>query len=77
MPQTTNLLLYQTETDKSTEDVSTDETNFSIDDPAVGSITMVAQKILALKAQDKPIYERANGEYRPFRYSDVALLVPT
>ena len=79
MPQTTNLLLYQTETETTADEVVADEANFSIDDPAVGSITMVAQKILALKAQDKPIYERngAHGEYRPFRYSDVALLVPT
>ncbi|MBQ0836639.1 helicase-exonuclease AddAB subunit AddA [Lactiplantibacillus pentosus] len=77
MPQTTNLLLYQTETDAPAELTQEDETNFSIDDPSVGSITMVAQKILALKAQDKPIYDRGEGTYRPFRYSDVALLVPT
>jgi len=30
-----------------------------------------------LKAQDRPIYDRGTGTYRPFRYSDAALLVPT
>ncbi|WP_048000353.1 helicase-exonuclease AddAB subunit AddA [Lactiplantibacillus herbarum] len=84
MPQTTNLLLYQTGTEEASDvDVTLDdmsaEDDFAIDDPAVGSITMVAQKILELRAQDKPIFERNgdHGEYRPFRYSDVALLVPT
>jgi len=74
MPQTTSLLLYQT--GKSTA-APADTTDFAIDDAEAGSITMVAQKILALKAMDKPIYDRKTKEYRPFRYSDAALLVPT
>ncbi|WP_318765578.1 helicase-exonuclease AddAB subunit AddA [Lactiplantibacillus carotarum] len=78
MPQTTNLLLYQTgETEPAPSEADEEATDFSIDDPSVGSITMVAQKILALRQADKPIYDRAAGEYRPFRYSDAALLVPT
>jgi len=76
MPQTTSLLLYQTGQKEAASDTE-DDADFAIDDPAEGSITMVAQKILELKAQDKPIYDRAAQAYRPFRYSDVALLVPT
>lgn len=83
MPQTTSVLLYQTGEKKKAnqgpaEPLSPEEeANFSIDDPAEGSIMMVAQKILALKAMDRPIYDRGTGEFRPFKYSDVALLVPT
>ncbi|AVK63562.1 helicase-exonuclease AddAB subunit AddA [Lactobacillus sp. CBA3606] len=76
LPQTTHLLLYQT--GQATPAVTPDvEADFAIDDPAEGSIRMVAQKILALKAMDRPIYDRATKTYRPFRYSDAALLVPT
>ncbi|WP_338209773.1 helicase-exonuclease AddAB subunit AddA [Lactiplantibacillus paraxiangfangensis] len=85
MPQTTSLLLYQTDDDQPAEtpahglqpDNDDEESNFSIDDPSIGSITMVAQKILALKKMDHPIFDRSTGKYRPFHYSDAALLVPT
>lgn len=86
MPQTTSLLLYQTDEpqdEQSTKskpaatETDQSEQDFSIDDPAVGSITMVAKKIIALKQMAHPIYDRAAGEFRPFRYSDAALLVPT
>ncbi|RRK10665.1 helicase-exonuclease AddAB subunit AddA [Lactiplantibacillus garii] len=87
MPQTTSLLLYQTGTDTPDESTqhqavhSSDEEGaevaFSIDDPSIGSITMVAQKILALKKMAHPIFDRSTGRYRPFRFSDAALLVPT
>ncbi|MFC6182297.1 helicase-exonuclease AddAB subunit AddA [Lactiplantibacillus daowaiensis] len=77
LPQTTSLMLYQSGQADQTTDDDTSEADFSIDDPAEGSIMMVAQKILALKAQAKPIYDRGTQTYRPLRYSDVALLVPT
>lgn len=76
LPQTTSLMLYQSG-EAATEDDASDEADFAIDDPALGSIMMVAQKILTLKAEDHPIYDRATQTYRPLRYSDVALLVPT
>ncbi|BDZ31632.1 helicase-exonuclease AddAB subunit AddA [Lactiplantibacillus sp. WILCCON 0030] len=75
LAQTTSLLLYQAGV--TPDETEADPDNFSIDDLSAGSITMVAQKILALKAMDKPIYDRKNKVYRPFRYSDAALLVPT
>ncbi|WP_137626543.1 helicase-exonuclease AddAB subunit AddA [Lactiplantibacillus pingfangensis] len=77
LAQTTSLLLYQSGKAAVETDEDAEPTTFSIDDPSEGSITMVAQKILALKAQDRPIYDRGTGTYRPFRYSDAALLVPT
>lgn len=77
LAQTTSLLLYQSGKKAVETDEDEEATTFSIDDPSEGSITMVAQKILALKAQDRPIYDRHHEIYRPFRYSDVALLVPT
>lgn len=77
LAQTTSLLLYQSGEKAAEPDDDVDSDNFSIDDPSEGSITMVAQKILTLKAQDRPIYDRQTKTYRPFRYSDAALLVPT
>lgn len=77
MPQTTSLLLYQSGEKDAETATDEDDPNFAIDDPSEGSITMVAQKILALKAMDRPIYDRQTKTYRPFRYSDAALLVPT
>ncbi|MFB9770368.1 helicase-exonuclease AddAB subunit AddA [Lactiplantibacillus modestisalitolerans] len=85
MPQTTSLLLYQAgKAQPTTPQMEVDplaidepETNFSIKDRSLGSIKMVAQKIIALTQMAHPIYDRSSGEYRPFRYSDAALLVPT
>lgn len=70
LPNVASLMIYDTEAPTTAE---ADE----IPDGDEGQVTLIAQKIRELLAQDTQVWDRSKQEMRPLKYQDIAIIAST
>ncbi|QIL46655.1 helicase-exonuclease AddAB subunit AddA [Vagococcus coleopterorum] len=71
------VLIFESQTDDTEQDVLDVDDSFQIDDKTEGELRLVGNKIKELFQQEFPIYDKKTRETRPIKYSDIVLLSPT
>ena len=70
-----DVMVYESKDDDDADETMDEQ--FQVQDSAHGQVEMIAQKIDEMVNKKMPVFDRKDGEMRPVKYSDIAIISAT